>query len=86
MCADFQVTQRSPLNNSISKQLYSFSKATRFSPAKESLCKGSYEIKKGAIGNRTTSFGYGNKLSFEENVKNPPVGNYEFKSDFLKNR
>ena len=66
MCADYQTIHGSPLNRSISKQLYSFPKSNRFSPTPEPLCKGSYEIKRGAMGNRSTTFGYGNKINLAD--------------------
>ena len=80
MNADFSTIGGSPMNNSVSKQLYSFSKSTRFSPPKSSYCNGSYEIKRGAFGARATSFGYGNKMNLAEGPNNPPVGNYELRS------
>ena len=86
MCADFQSIHSSQINNSVSKQLYSFPKSTRFSPTKEPYCQGSYEIKKGAFGNRTTTFGYGNKINMADGPASPPVGNYELKTEFIKNR
>jgi hypothetical protein len=77
MSKDLQQTHNFPLNRSISKQLYSFPKADRFDPPRESLCtKGFYDIKKGAFSLRTTTFGYGNKWDLTNREPVPPVGKY----------
>ena len=65
MPRDYINTSQSPINKSTSKQLYSFSKSIRFTPTPPPLSKTAfYNIKKGAFENRTTTFGYGNKMDF----------------------
>lgn len=87
MSKDFLNTHNFPLNRSISKQLYSFSKANRFESTREPPChKAFYDIKKGAFSNRSTSFGYGNKLDLTNREPVPPVGKYELNSQFVYNR
>lgn len=85
MRTDHQSILASPINRSVSKQLYSFPKSIRFGETRQSLCQGSYDIKTGAFGSRATGFGYGNKMNLVENAGNPPVGNYEQKSEFMRN-
>ena len=87
MSNDYLRTSLSPINKSISKQLYSFAKSTRFNPTPPPLSKNTfYEIKRGAFGDRTTTFGYGNKMEFSSQEKVPPVGNYEQDNSFSKNK
>lgn len=57
-------TNRSPLNNSRFKQLYSFSRANRFTNNSYISPAPYYDNKIKSIGDRTTSFGYGKKMTF----------------------
>lgn len=87
MSRDLTQTHNYPLNRSISKQLYSFPKANRFEAAQGPLCQSSfYETKRGAFGNRTTTFGYGNKMEIVNKTPAPPVGKYQLNDQFVYNR
>lgn len=56
-------TNRSPLNNSRFKQLYSFPKSDRFADNSYRSKAPYYDNKVTALGSRATSFGYGNKYT-----------------------
>ena len=56
-------TQRSQLNNSKFKQLYSFPKADRFTESNYISPAPYYDNKITALGKRSTSLGYGNKFT-----------------------
>lgn len=73
----FAETANSPLNNSRFKQLYSFPKANRF--VSESLKPNTpyYDNNVTALGKRSTSFGFGNKLTLENRNPYPPPNSYE---------
>lgn len=87
MSKDLTQTHNFPLNRSISKQLYSFPKANRFETTRGPLCnRAFYDIKKGAFGNRTTTFGFGNKMDLVNREPVPPVGNYRIKDQFTSNQ
>lgn len=87
MSKNLTQTHNFPLNRSISKQLYSFPKATRFEGTREPFCnRAFYEIKKTAFSNRTTTFGYGNKTDMVNRESVPPVGNYRIGDQFSWNR
>lgn len=87
MSKNLYETHNYPLNRSISKQLYSFPKSNRFDSTREPLCgRAFYDIKKGALNNRTTTFGYGNKIDLVNRQRVPPVGNYEINGQFIYNR
>jgi hypothetical protein len=60
---EHEETHRSPLNNSRFKQLYSFPKASRFASQMEVHRAPYYDNKVSAMGNRSTSFGFGNKFT-----------------------
>jgi len=72
----FQETQRSQLNNSQFKQLYSFPKAGRFTESNYISPAPFYDNKVTALGGRSTSLGYGNKLTLESKQHVPPPNNY----------
>lgn len=59
----FLETNRSALNNSRFKQLYSFPKANRFSNQINGSKAPFYDNKITALGKRSTSFGYGDKFT-----------------------
>jgi len=81
----------SQLNNSVSKQLYSFSKADRFNRPSDSpyifplfRCKERfYNYKLNTTTNRSTSFGYGNKIDFANKEDVPAPGKYEKQGAFV---
>jgi hypothetical protein len=77
------------LNNSPSKQMYSFSKSERFPPILSSSTssisyKQFYNIPP-IRDNRSCSFGYGNKIDFSKESKDKSKVYYNIKSIFSKN-
>lgn len=65
-----------PLNTSLSKMQYSFTKASRFLPSLRSSCEIYYSVPDGKS-KRSTSFGFGNKLNFSVDISGaPPPGTY----------
>ena len=56
-------TQKSPLNNSKCKQLYSFPRANRFSQSSYISPAPYYDNKITAFSKRATSLGYGSKFT-----------------------
>ncbi len=72
----FLQTYRSPLNNSKFKQLYSFPKADRFTNQSYISKAPYYDNKVSSMGKRSTSFGYGTKISFENKAAVPPPDHY----------
>lgn len=69
-------TNRSPLNQSPFKQLYSFPKSDRFVENIHLTKAPFYDNKVTAIGNRTCTFGFGNKMTMESKQNFPPPGKY----------
>ncbi|CDW81826.1 UNKNOWN [Stylonychia lemnae] len=76
-----QINQH-PVNNSSSKQLFSFSKADRFSmPKKIMNHKISYDLPS-MKSSRAAGIGYGGRDIFKTGVDSPSPTNYNHKSDF----
>ena len=75
---EFYKIKKHPINNSKSKQLYSFPKADRFRYKTENNCSVSfYEIRDGfATQKKGVSFGYGNKTDFAKLSTPTPPPNY----------
>ena len=72
----FMETNRSPINNSRFKQLYSFPRANRFI-SQTFVCPAPYYTNNlTALGNRATTFGYGNKFTLENKESVPPPSHY----------
>ena len=69
-------TRRSPLNDSRSKQLYSFPKAHRFTESNYISPAPYYDNNITALGKRSTSLGYGNKFTLESKEHVPSPNNY----------
>ena len=74
----YQETNRSQLNTSRCKQLYSFPKAARFGSQMQ-VQKGApyYDSRISAMGNRSTSFGFGSKFTLENKNEVPPPNIYQ---------
>ena len=75
--------RNSPLNNSKSKYMYSFSKAQRFPPINNSYQYGYkfYNLPSVRM-KRSTSIGYGTKYDFTRGAKSKSPVFYNYKSDF----
>jgi len=80
----FRDTNRSQLNCSRSKQLYSFPKANRFINSNYISPAPYYPNKITAINTRATSFGYGNKLTLENRSNYPSPNHYDKNGYFQK--
>ena len=87
---------KSPLNTSPSKQLFSFSKATRFSEKANRVqyifveinscsCDNFYHLP-GSHNERATSFGYGNRFKPAHRNVSPPPNTYSLPSKFQDNK
>ena len=76
---------RSPLNGSPSKQLYSFSKSRRFGSSDYVSPAPFYDNKVTAINKRATSFGYGHKMTLENKTGFPAPTHYPRGSSFEQN-
>ena len=72
----FLQTYRSPLNSSKFKQLYSFPRADRFTNQSYISKAPYYDNKVSSMGKRSTSFGYGTKMSFENKAAVTPPDHY----------
>lgn len=70
----FQICN-SPLNNSGSKQLYSFSKAKRFPEMTSSKSEARFYDLPPIKEKRSAGVGYGTKYDFTKQVKNVPAPN-----------
>ena len=77
-------TLNSPMNNSVSKQLYSFSKANRFTNSNYVSPAPYYDNKITSLNRRATSFGYGNKLTLGNTSGFPSPDHYIKKGVFEK--
>ena len=71
------------LNNSPSKQMYSFSKSERFPPLLKSSSNSYYNIPP-IRDKRSCSFGYGNKIDFSKDSKDKSKVYYNIKSTFTQ--
>lgn len=80
--ASHEETQRSQLNNSRFKQLYSFPRASRFASQQQVPRAPYYDNKISALGNRSTSFGFGNKFTLENRNPVPPPNTYKKQGAF----
>ena len=72
---------KSPLNNSKSKMLYSFSRAPRFSDPSKKVDHQMYDISKWRSP-RTTTLGYGTKFDFTKENKDKCQNFYNVSKDF----
>ncbi|KRX06877.1 hypothetical protein PPERSA_11522 [Pseudocohnilembus persalinus] len=83
----WQSVFRSPLNNSKSKQQYSFPKSERFKDPIRSYCAKPYYELPTVRDKRQTSLGYGKKFDFTQSQKNTPGANqYNLKGIFEENK
>ena len=76
----------SPLNISKSKQLFSFSKSSRF-PGRESksTCNAAFYPLPTTKAKRAAGIGYGSRSDFtKDGNKAPPPNKYDIKSEFVK--
>ena len=80
MTAGDQIS-KSPLNNSKSKQLYSFSKAIRFSDPSKKVDHQMYDISMWRSP-RSTTMGYGTKFDFTKENKDKCQNFYNVAKDF----
>jgi hypothetical protein len=75
--SSFVETSRSQLNSSRSKQLYTFTRANRFTSSNYVSPAPYYDNKVTALGKRATSFGYGQKLTLESKAAVPSPDHYK---------
>lgn len=75
--SSFVETGRSQLNSSRSKQLYSFTRANRFTSSSYVSHAPYYDNKVTALGKRATSFGYGQKFTLESKAAVPSPSHYK---------
>ena len=73
------------MNTSVSKQLYSFSKANRFTNSNYVSPAPYYDNKITSLNRRATSFGYGNKFTLANQSGFPSPDHYSKQGNFDKN-
>lgn len=80
--ASGEAISKSPINNSKSKQMFSFPKSLRFSKLNSSYEGAKFYDLPDVLSKRSTSFGLGKKYDFTQGKKNTQALFYDHKSDF----
>ena len=85
--ANYEEVHKSPLNKSISKQMYSFGKAPRFISFRNSASSGAmfYNIPS-SFSSRSCSLGYGSRSDFTVGRKNQSPSFYDIPSCFSQKK
>ena len=80
---NYEQVNRSPSNNSPSKQLYSFPKSIRFGGSARNLTDAiGYDLPS-TKSRRSAGFGFGQRMSVEKRYDGPPPGSYEVSTNFF---
>ncbi|CAK86276.1 unnamed protein product (macronuclear) [Paramecium tetraurelia] len=79
MNTSFEQINKSPLNHSVSKQLYSFPKANRFKEFKDTACPNIYTLPS-MMSKRGAGIGYGQKSDLISESITPGPNNYQIRT------
>ncbi|CAD8196678.1 unnamed protein product [Paramecium octaurelia] len=73
---DFTAVNRSPLNTSKTKQMYTFSKAKRWVDPKDNVCPPIYQLPT-TLSKRAAGIGYGKKMNITQETISPAPNSYQ---------